>query len=512
MAKTNIKFNNIEYPIDESVLVPASAELRSHLSSAMNGSGAVVMFDGTAYDIDSTKLLAANSDFVSHLGSISGSGSKIIVNGVEFSVDFSKIHGAFSGLCTHWGNLNNNMPAPDSVEDLEKKYAFAYFSTMQGAIDAASNDTLGDYDADKETAIAGVYNDDAIGIVVVLLKDTEEKIKIVSDMTINLGGHTLSSTTGAALTINSGNVAIDGRLLGSAINVSTSDEVTARAIAINKNCNVSVEGGTYTSAGTNKASAGILCLGNLTAKNATIIARSTVARIDGISMSSGSSANITNCKIYAYSDDGKSYGMYVSKTCTVTASNSELKAYAKYITDGAGQYTSSSMGVYHSASSVLTLNNCVVNGSVAGVQAYGTLYVNGGTYEGYGHGGFYLTGKNMKAYIRNAIIRECDMAEGYSTNINSNHAGAYFGGDSGMTIYIDGCIIHGASQPFVLRGSAGETNITAYISNSIINTDALIRIDNDTHKLYIGAGNNFAASNTNRTTAVIETNETYTMN
>ena len=461
MAKTNIIFNNTEYSIDQSSLAPAASELKSHLSTSMNGSGATITLDGTVYNVDSVKLAAATNELVSYLRTISGDGRKVVIGGVEYSVGSDYVQNAFSSLRTDWINLSN--ANVDSVQDLENKYSFAYFSTMTNAIDAVASGTSDNGDADRESAVAGVYTDENANNTVVLLKDTEEKIKIASNMTLNLGGHTLSSTTGSAITINSGNVHIDGRLFGSRVNVVTTDDVTARAVAINKNCNVSIDGGTYTSAGTNKASAGILCLGNLIANNATVIGRSTTARIDGVSMSSGSSADITNCNIYAYSDEGKSYGIYVSKTCTVTVSDSEMKAYANYITDGAGQYTASSMGIYHSAGSVLTLNNCNVSGSIAGAQVYGTLYVNGGTYEGYGHGGFYLTGANMVAYIRDAIIRECGMSEGYSTNMYSNYAGAYFGGASGMTIYMDNCNIQGATQPLVLRGSAGETNITVYI-------------------------------------------------
>ena len=39
-----------------------------------------------------------------------------------------------------------------------------------------------------------------------------------------------------------------------------------------------------------------------------------------------------------------------------------------------------------------------------------------------------------------------------------------------------------------------------------------IRIDNNTHKLYIGVGNNFTAENTTLVEAVVVTDETYTYN
>lgn len=107
MEKTNIIFNDVNYPIDESSLSAATAELKAHLSTVMNGSGAVINLGGIAYNIDSTKLSTATNDFVSHLGTISGSGSKVVVNGVEYSIDSAKVSSAVSELETVFGNLDN---------------------------------------------------------------------------------------------------------------------------------------------------------------------------------------------------------------------------------------------------------------------------------------------------------------------------------------------------------------------------------------------------------------------
>lgn len=100
MAKTNIKFNNTNFLIDDSSLATATAELQSHLSTVMNGSGATINLGGVSYNIDSAKLSNATNDFVSHLGTISGSGSNVVVNGVTYNVDSTKTSGAISGLET----------------------------------------------------------------------------------------------------------------------------------------------------------------------------------------------------------------------------------------------------------------------------------------------------------------------------------------------------------------------------------------------------------------------------
>ena len=108
MSKINIFFNNKDYLIDESAFSSASNKLKSHLLNVMNGSGAVINFDGTSYNVDSTKLSNVRNDFVSHLGTISGNGSKVSVNGIEYNVDSSKIASVVSELETVFGSLESD--------------------------------------------------------------------------------------------------------------------------------------------------------------------------------------------------------------------------------------------------------------------------------------------------------------------------------------------------------------------------------------------------------------------
>ena len=108
MSKINIFFNNKDYLIDESAFSSASNKLKSHLLNVMNGSGAVINFGGTSYNVDSTKLSKVRNDFVSHLGTISGNGSKVSVNGIEYNVDSSKIASVVSELETVFGSLESD--------------------------------------------------------------------------------------------------------------------------------------------------------------------------------------------------------------------------------------------------------------------------------------------------------------------------------------------------------------------------------------------------------------------
>ena len=98
MAKTNIKFNNTTYSVDESVLAPAKTELQTHLSTVMNGTGATISLGGTEYSVDSTKLSTAMNSFISYLGTIEGNGSKVVVNGTEYSIDSTKLTSAISEI------------------------------------------------------------------------------------------------------------------------------------------------------------------------------------------------------------------------------------------------------------------------------------------------------------------------------------------------------------------------------------------------------------------------------
>ena len=107
MAKLNIKFNNADYQIDESALSSAATELKSHLSSVMNGSGATINFGGTTYNIDSTKLSTARDALIAHLGTVSGNGYKVVVNGAEYSVGSGKVAGAVAELETILGDLHS---------------------------------------------------------------------------------------------------------------------------------------------------------------------------------------------------------------------------------------------------------------------------------------------------------------------------------------------------------------------------------------------------------------------
>lgn len=137
MAKININFNDKKYSIDESSLSAEKSKLEQHLSTTMNGTGAVISLGGTAYNIDSAKLTTARNDFTTHLGTIAGNGKKIVIGGVEYSIGSDKVAVAIGELEAVLGGLNSD----DSNEDtLPKKNEYGFYYNVP-YVDAGESET-----------------------------------------------------------------------------------------------------------------------------------------------------------------------------------------------------------------------------------------------------------------------------------------------------------------------------------------------------------------------------------
>ena len=247
----------------------------------------------------------------------------------------------------------------------------------------------------------------------------------------------------------------------------------------------------------------------LNANNLNINTKGNAKNTFGIYASSTSTVELSNSYIYAEVTDKHISEFDVSCMAlanfgTTTADNTTFLVSGPYAESGF--FNAVSDGTYDaypvaiSSGGNITLNNCTARGMHAGMSSSGgSVVIDGGTYEGFGHGGIYFSGENTTSYVKNATIGECENYTGYADN-GTNHAGFYMGSNNNITVYMDNCKIYGLNQPIVMRGSSGEENITLYISNSNIdfenaNANAYIRIDDITHRLYIGSGNNFDVSN-----------------
>ena len=404
---------------------------------------------------------------------------------------------------------------PPSVEDLQDKYAFSYYSTMNNAVTDVNNGTTANADAQKGTAVAGVYTDENGGKNVVLLKDYTEATRIDPsvDMTINLGGHVLSTNNKVLLQPMGGHIIVDGRLAGSTIEIYQTNLANNANLAIQvaPSAVLYVFGGTIVSSSENCEAMAISNFGTTHVSGCKVVAHSVskVAR----AINNRKSITVDNCELVASSKGHNSFGVFSDVSATI--SNCNIRAYSNYL-DGDDDYAAYSIGIQ--SSGTMILNDCYVLGTHSGVQSTRAITVNGGIYEGYGHGGIYFGGEGTTSYVRDAILRDCDMPDGYTATSQRNGAGFYIGGGVGkdnISVYMDNCRISSLaeSQTIVLRGSSGEQNNSLYISNSDIYTldgrMGRIRIDNNTHKLYIGVGNNFTAEDTNNPEAVVATDEVY---
>ncbi len=402
-----------------------------------------------------------------------------------------------------------------TLEKLQATYEFDYYNSIESAFKSLTDGSGEASNTDKENGSVGIYTDEDGKLNVVLLEDVsiDTRITPTVNMTINLGGNTLICTEKIAIDTDKtspANIIIDARLDGSGIEVSSGVVGnTARAIQAKTGSSVTVLGGTYigSSNGANGSTIYAASGASITVKDATVIANETNGQTRGFSISSGATANISNCVIIGDVKSGdsnsKGYGIYNSGMTTV--SDCEIKAYSNY--DTANSVLS--QGILNVGE--ITVNNCYVMGTHSGIQNAGTLTVSGGTYESYGHGGIYFSGNNTISYVEDAIIRACEMPEGYTNVDIRGNAGLYVGGSSNMSIYIDNSSIYGSYQSIAMRGGTGEENNNVYISNSDVNLDATlgIRIDSDTHKFYSGVNNNFTAENTTCPEVFVQTNETY---
>ena len=423
-----------------------------------------------------------------------------------------------NGIVGVLDDFSNEVEVVPSVEYLQDVHDFKYYSTVQGAISDINAGTAGENgNENKDLAEAGVYIDKAGIPNVVLLKDVELTAKLAPsvDMVINLGGNVLSGSGILIVDSMGGELTIDGRLEGSKIiNDYTTFQLRAGTVNINgvtcinegsadpskeirivdsmattniSNCNFVV-----TAPG---AAIGINIRQNssLNISDSYIESNAGSGVGRGINIGSSATATISNTKVFGTSESSHSVGLYVGSSANVTALNSKLHGYCNY--DGSA---SLSYGVQQTGN--LSLINCDVKGTHSGLQlnrdSSGSLYINGGSFESYGHGGLYLVGDGTnEIYIENATFKECSMPDGYTVTGDggTNGTGLYIGNKSNLSVYMNNCNIYGSVQPIVLRDEGGVEGVSLYISNSKINKDSSrgIRVDNNTYRIYMGVGNNF---------------------
>ena len=152
------------------------------------------------------------------------------------------------------------------------------------------------------------------------------------------------------------------------------------------------------------------------------------------------------------------------------------------------------------------LSNCIVTGTHSGLQHSGnSLYIDGGIYTGTWHGGIYIsTDPEGKTYINNATLRDGhydgQFGDPEQTLLTWNYWGSvYIGGSEGRDNIIanfDGCTFEGYKHGICMRGSLGEKNNTARLSNCTFaprgygDMNCTINYHSNTHNVHVGVGCN----------------------
>ena len=289
--------------------------------------------------------------------------------------------------------------------------------------------------------------------------NTDGTIAITGDNAVlDLGGETLTFTTNNAITVSAENVVINGT--GGGITVNAPEGENATIINVTEGGSCTVNGGTYTANTSGAGASGTSQAKAIYAgKNATLnMNDATIVATDNnngcvVGVNGGYSStvlNLTNCDITVTSGDSldnigvQTWGKAVLKDCSIIAQ-------ANY-TGANGAYTANSRGIYAKANAPLELYDCYVWGAHSGVTTLNSVYVDGGTYEGYGHGGFYLAGGSKTSYFYNATINWAPMRAGFEHDnvAGTNAAGMYISQASNIKAYFDNC-------HFNMNAANGET-------------------------------------------------------
>ena len=337
------------------------------------------------------------------------------------------------------------------------------------------------------------------GILRLTENTTLDSTYSIDGQTLDLNGNTL--TLYNTLYMNSGSVIKNGTIV--------MDDTSCAAISANGN-NVTIENITLKVTGTNFA-IGVRACRTVNIINSKISVSTT--NQDKATSAYGILSELLGGAIIKNSDITASvkYGTAIAVDIQAEAEiyNSQIKAYANYDSDNQ-DYLSYSIGCRNLGN--LHIENSYVYGVHSGIDTSGDTYINGGTYEGFGHGGIYCSGNGSTYYIYNCVIQAANMPDGFEPMRTARtENGMYVGGGANrnnMTIYMDGCNISGIKYDVVLRGSSSEKNNNLYVSNCIFGQNK-IRIDNNTHALFVGKGCNLTDESYTLIEAVFITNEEY---
>ena len=470
MAKININFNDKNYSIDEAALSAASTELKSHLSTVMNGEGVTITIDGTSYDVDATKLAVAKDDFVAHLGIIAGDGSKVVVGGVEYGIDSAKVHGAISEIEAFLGGTGNKY-----VEKYDKLESGMYYSDLTVAL----------ADADAHSNENGVDNDNGAVAYVKLLEDDESVVILLQDQTpsetlnttgnvvLNFNGKTLTMNNDVCLSATAGTLTLRDSTGQGVVNKKVVNQTVNDSIVTVANAALVVDGGQYvcTDATSSEIIYGFNATSNasITVNAATInIGAATSARsVRGIQCSTEDSSmtinkasvsivgsktpvgvfNMGTGSLYdvdiELSSTTKGYGVYNNSTGTLNVNGADINV----VSSGSGNL----FGIYINDSATATVEkvNIMVNAPLVNIG--GDTFSNSGNgIQNFSENELILKGSSNEDIVIRATAQALSFGEGSKNYVyNGTYEGATQGG------------------AYIYSSSSGETKIYGGIYRAV---------------------------------------------
>ena len=153
---------------------------------------------------------------------------------------------ALSGVGVLTGNVQDYKES-ESYENLSKDYSFEYYSSLYLAVQDINNGSIGrSSDSNESNAIVGVYVDRQQHPTAMLLQDTIETRRVITnvDLTVCLNGHSLQATDVVALQNNGGHLIINGNKNGSTVAMTVNEKDTMRYL-IQSMDEITINGGHY---------------------------------------------------------------------------------------------------------------------------------------------------------------------------------------------------------------------------------------------------------------------------
>ena len=364
-----------------------------------------------------------------------------------------------------------------------------YYNTIEDAVVDINNNALGVLSVEQSLAKVKVTKNN-----IFLLENAIINSPVDITATINLYTNGKDITVNSPITVN-GTLNIYG-------DKSSINSTVANFLLVNGYC--SLFGGKYTIKITDNGTSEvdmdklIEVNGSLMMKNVTINASNPIGAASVIYANENSKIKGFNTIIDCSIKGGFIWGIYNKGDLSLF--HCKVVAYADHTANAAGtNYATTSRGIY-SEIGVVELFECYVYGAHSGITSKSPIKINGGIYDGFSHGGLYLSNGNVETQLYDAEFKDVDIPEGYTfdTVAGTNGAAFYIGAANNMQVYCDNCRFFGNIQPIVMKyNSSSSHDNYLYLSNVTVNygySRCAIRNDGANYVRF-GINNNITSSN-----------------